>query len=204
MLMLDHIAVAAETLDEGRAHLESMLGITLNAGGHHAVMGTHNLLTGMEDGLYFELIAIDPEAAAPNRPRWFDLDRFSGPPRLTNWICGTDDMDAALAALPGAGEPLEVERGDLRWRMGVPADGVLPFDKVHPALIEWQGDVHPVQRLPNSGLRLLELRVMHPRADALRAALAPHLSESRVSYVTAQAPGLEAVLDSPLGRKVLR
>ncbi len=203
-LTLDHIAVAAETLDAGRAHLEQALGITLSAGGQHAVMGTHNLLTGMEDGLYFELIAIDPQAPKPAHPRWFDLDRFVGAPRLTNWILRCDDLDAALAALPGAGAALDVARGDLRWRMGVPADGVLPFDNTHPALIEWKGAAHPVDRLPNSRMRLVELRVMHPQAGALRDTLAPYLDDARIRFAEAPAPALEAVLDTPNGRQVLR
>lgn len=203
MLTLDHIAVAAETLDEGRAFVEGLLGTPLLPGGRHAVMGTHNMLLGLQDGLYFELIAIDPDAPPPDRPRWFDLDRFAGPPRLTNWICRVPELDAALDALQ-AGAPLDVARGDLRWRMGVPVDGRLPFDNCHPALIEWQGDVHPMDRLPNSGLRLSALRILHPRAGEMQALLAPVLNDPRVSFVPADAPALEAVIETPAGERVLR
>lgn len=28
----------------------------------------------MEDGMYLEVIAVDPDAPAPTRPRWFSLD----------------------------------------------------------------------------------------------------------------------------------
>lgn len=203
MLTLDHIAVAAETLDEGRAFVEDLLGTPLLPGGRHAVMGTHNMLLGLQDGLYFELIAIDPDAPPPDRPRWFDLDRFAGPPRLTNWICQVPDLGAALDVLQ-AGAPLDVARGDLRWRMGVPVDGRLPFDNCHPALIEWQGDVHPMDRLPNSGLRLSALRILHPRADEMQALLAPVLNDPRVSFMLADAPALEAVIETPVGERVLR
>ena len=37
-------------------------------------MGTHNRVLGMAGGMYLEVIAIDPDAAAPERPRWFGLD----------------------------------------------------------------------------------------------------------------------------------
>lgn len=203
MLTLDHIAVAAETLDEGRAFAEDLLGTPFLPGGRHAAMGTHNMLLGLQDGLYLELIAIDPDAAPPGRARWFGLDTFQGPPRLTNWICRVPDLDAALGRLP-AGEPLDLARGDLRWRMGVPADGHLPFDDCHPALIEWQDGRHPMDRLPDSGLRLSALRVLHPRADEMQALLAPVLNDPRVSFVPADTPALEAVIETPAGERVLR
>lgn len=204
MLELDHIAVAANSLDEGRAYVEQTLGIPLAPGGQHPLMGTHNLLVGLEDGLYFEVIAIDPDAPKPAHPRWFDLDNFSGPPRLTNWVCRTPDITAALADLPDAGTALDITRGDLRWFMAVPADGCLPFDNIHPAVMQWQGEAHPAPRLPQSGARLTALRVFHPQAEALRDRLAPHLEDARISYHTADAPALEAVFDTPHGERVLR
>ena len=60
-------------------------------------MATHNRLLGLGD-LYLEVIAADPSAPRPAWPRWFDLDRFTGAPRLTNWICACDDLEAAVAA----------------------------------------------------------------------------------------------------------
>ena len=58
--------------------------------------GTHNLLLGLDDGLYLEVISIDPGAPQPAFPRWFDLDRFSGVPRISNWICRTDALGKLL------------------------------------------------------------------------------------------------------------
>ena len=111
---LDHIAVAGETLAEATAHVEAALGVPMQPGGEHAVFHTHNTLMGLADGLYLEAISVNPAAPVPERPRWFDLDRFAGPARLTNWICRCDDLDATLAALPdGFGAPVELQRGDL-------------------------------------------------------------------------------------------
>ena len=39
---VDHLVVAARTLDEGVAWCEATLGITPTAGGQHPLMGTHN------------------------------------------------------------------------------------------------------------------------------------------------------------------
>src|SRR5690606_778954 len=110
-------------------------GVPMQGGGKHPLFGTHNRLLGMADGLYLEVIAIDPAAPDPGRARWFDLDRFDGAPRLTNWICRTGSMADTLATLPGAGEVVPLSRGDLRWLMAVPPDGRLPFDQAHPAVI---------------------------------------------------------------------
>ena len=100
-LTLDHIAISAGTLEEGVAFVEAALGVPLAGGGQHPHMATHNRLLGLGD-VYLEVIAADPAAPRPTWPRWFDLDRFDGPPRLTNWICRTDDLDAAVAVSPPA------------------------------------------------------------------------------------------------------
>ncbi|MGV6846995.1 MAG: VOC family protein [Marinibacterium sp.] len=204
MLQLDHMAVAGETLREATEAVEAALGVKLQAGGRHAFFATRNCLLGLADGLYLEAIAVDPGAPAPTRPRWFDLDRFAGPPRLTNWICRVPDLDAALAALPGGvGDPVDLARGKFRWRMAVPGDGRLPFDNLFPAQISWLGDAHPGDHLTASGCRLSRLVVTHPEARALSAVLAPFLRDPRVVFDPGAA-GLLAELDTPHGRRLLR
>ena len=200
---LDHIAVSGSTLAQATDTAEAALGVTLQPGGEHAVFHTHNTLLGLEDGLYLEAIAINPAAPSPTRPRWFDLDRFEGPARLTNWICRCADLDATLAALPdGFGAPVSLQRGDLRWRMAVPRSGVLPFDNCAPALIEWEGDAHPAARLAASGCRLRLLSVQHPEADALGALLAPFLTDDRIAFKTGAAQ-LSATFDAKQGTATL-
>lgn len=202
--LFDHLAIAAVDLDDGAAAIEAALGVPLQGGGKHAAMGTHNRLVSLGEGEYLEVIAIDPAAEGPGRPRWFALDGFSGAPRPRAWILRCDDLGAALARAPaGAGVPMGFRRDALTWRMAVPDSGVLPFDGVFPALIEWgQGVAHPAGRLPDRGVRLTGLTLRHPQADALRAALAPLVSDPRLCVQTG-APGIEAVFDTPSGRRVL-
>ena len=69
MLTFDHIAVAAETLAAATDYAEAGLGVALQPGGEHAVFHTHNTLLGLEDGLYLEAIAINPNAPTPDRSR---------------------------------------------------------------------------------------------------------------------------------------
>ena len=200
---LDHIALSGSTLSQVTEATETALGVALQTGGEHAVFHTHNSLLGLEDGLYLEAIAINPAAPQPTRPRWFDLDRFAGPARLTNWICRCDDLDATLAALPGGfGIPVSLQRGDLRWRMAVPADGVLPFDNCAPALIEWESKDHPAARLNRSGCRLDQLMISHPDAAALGALLKPFLQDSRVEFAEGPA-GLSAQVETLDGMRRL-
>ncbi|PTE16065.1 VOC family protein [Pseudogemmobacter blasticus] len=202
-LTFDHLALAAETLEAGVAHVEAALGLPMAGGGEHPLMGTHNRLMGLGD-LYFEVIAINPAAPPPGRPRWFDLDRFSGRPRLTNWICRCDDIAAELAlSPPGTGRVLDLQRGDFRWQMAVPDDGRLPFDNAFPALIHWQGSLHPAPRLPDTGARLTRLEIAHPQAEALRAALAGRLADPRVVVLAGPSPAMRASFSTPHGVRVL-
>jgi hypothetical protein len=203
MLRIDHIAVAAETLAEGVSVVEEALGVSLAAGGQHPLMATHNRLLGL-GGLYLEVISVDPDAPAPDRPRWFNLDNFTGAPRLSNWIAACDDLDAMLAALPqDLGRPLSLSRGNLRWRMAVPDSGQLPFDDAFPALIQWEGSAHPAGRLQDSGLRLSRLEIAHPEAAAIRSALAPHLGDSRVVFTDGATKAMRAEFTGPDGTRVL-
>jgi hypothetical protein len=181
-LRLDHLAVSCATLATGVAAVEAALGVPLAPGGEHPTMGTHNRLLSLGPQEYLEVIAINPDAPAPGRPRWFDLDRFAGEPRLTNWVAAVEDMDAALTASPaGTGEPVDLSRGDFRWTMAVPGNGCLPFDGCFPALIRWQGQAHPALRLPDHGVRLMELTLQHPQADALRATLGTLTRDPRLT-----------------------
>lgn len=202
MLTFDHIAISAMTLEEGVAHVEQALGLSLAGGGQHPHMATHNRLLGLGD-LYLEVIAIDPTAPKPAWPRWFDLDNFTGPPRVTNWVARTDDLPAALAAAPdGTGIPVALSRGNYHWQMAVPADGKLPFDGAHPALIQWQPPHHPTQALPEQNIRLTRLEIAHPQADALRAALAS-LSDPRIQITQGPRKDLRATFATPHGTRHL-
>ena len=203
MLRLDHLAVSAATLADGVAWVEDALGVALAQGGKHAHMSTHNRLLSLGD-IYLEVIAIDPTAPTPAWPRWFDLDHFTGPPRLTNWIAACDDLEAELAlSPPGTGTPVSLERGDLRWRMAVPAGGRLPYDGCFPALISWQGPLHPAALLPDMGVRLNRLDIAHPDAAQLTKHLKTRLSDPRITLVPGPQKAMRATFSTPHGPRVL-
>jgi len=191
---LDHIAIGAASLAEGVAWVEARLGVTLAAGGEHATMGTHNRLLSLGPSEYLEVIAVNPAAPAPPHRRWFGLDDFSGAPRPVSWVVRTDNL-AAMHLPADVGAPMALSRGDLRWRLTVPASGQGPYDGLYPSLIEWQG-AHPATRLPPSGLRLLALELSHPEITGLAASLP--LADARIGFRSA-APGLRLCFATPSG-----
>ena len=202
MLEFDHIAISAASLSEGADWIENLLGQPLAAGGNHPTMGTHNALLSLGPAEYLEVIAIDADADGPTHPRWFALDRFDGPPRLTNWICRTRDLNAALNASPaGAGRTMALSRGDLRWQMAVPSNGELPFDDCFPALIQWDGP-HPAPRLPDHGCRLNCLEIGHPEIERLGAALGG-MEDARIRMIRSEASHLRAFIATPAGDRVI-
>jgi Glyoxalase-like domain len=185
---VDHLVVAARTLDDGVAWCEAALGITPGPGGAHPLMGTHNRLftiaTPAWPRAYFEIIAVDPNAGAPGRKRWFDLDdtalraALQRGPQLVHWAAGVDDVAQALAVLAArgidAGRALAATRdtpsGVLRWQIAVRDDGRRQLGGAVPTLIEW-GDVHPTDTMPSSGVTLSALRVRGRERAQLAVAL---------------------------------
>jgi hypothetical protein len=171
---VDHIAVTAPSLEIGAAWVEQVLGVAPQAGGEHPQMGTHNVLLRLGDDVYLEVIAVNPRAPAPGRPRWFGLDAQApdSPPRVRNWIARTSDIATALVA---AGEKLgpatAMQRGDLQWLITIPEDGKPLMGGTAPALIEWKTGPHPASRLQDHGLGLLALELFHPRPHRLMALL---------------------------------
>ncbi len=171
-LALDHLVVAAATLDQGVAWCEQALGHAPQAGGRHAFMGTHNRILSIRSArfprAYLEVIAIDPDGVVPARPRWFGLDEpalrsaLEAGPRLIHWVARCDDVRAVAAGFRAAGfdpgDIVNAERatpqGLLRWQISVRPDGRRLAHGAVPMLIEW-GDVHPSSSLPASGCALV-------------------------------------------------
>jgi Glyoxalase-like domain len=206
IVAFDHLVVAASTLEQGEQHIEALLGVRAQRGGKHVAMGTHNSLLKLGPRSFLELIAIDPDGAAPARPRWFALDTpvmrqaLSEAPRLIHWVARSDDIEAARRACridPGPAHPME--RGSFRWRITIPDDGHLPGDGVVPTLIQWSDARHPADGLPESGVRLTALAGAHPEPAGIRATLAA-LSLGETMKVTFNAtPRVAALLITPRG-----
>ncbi len=209
LLDIDHIAVAARTLEEGVAYVEAALGARMTGGGKHARMGTHNKLLRLGDDLYLEVIAVDPQSPAPASPRWFALDqpqtweRLQTPTVWTWVVRATSPLDLFLSDRGFTGEVQTISRDALSWQMLLPSDGSMQADGAWPTLMRWPPGVHPLNSLAESGCTWKRLIVMHPRAGELAAALGPMLADGRIQFVHAPQKSLRLVVDTPAGERVL-
>ncbi len=207
---LDHLIVAAETLDQGEDYLESLLGARPQRGGKHVAMGTHNSVLKLGERCYLELIAIDPDAAAPERPRWFDLDRpamralLGQRPRLIHWAARTDDIEAARRASAIDPGPVHaMSRGSFRWRITIPDDGTRPGAGVLPTLIQWEDARHPADDMTDAGLRVAALAAAHPEPGSMRAVLVTLGLGETLKVTFDAAPRVAAMLTTRRGSVTL-
>ena len=60
MHKLDHVVIAANTLEEGTSYIENKLHVKLSDIGYHKDMGTYNRVAKISKSVYLEVIAIDP------------------------------------------------------------------------------------------------------------------------------------------------
>lgn len=222
-LKFDHLVIAADTLEAGEAHVIEQLGltdVTPQRGGKHAAMGTHNSLLGLWGGAYLEIIAVDPQAPAPARPRWFGLDdeaikaRLARGPYLAHWVARVErprSLARWQSQYPARLAPvLPMTRGDYRWQIGVPENGTLPTwqgagQGVVPTLIQWDTPQHPADALPSSDCAIRLLRGFHPQADTVADQLRWLGADGLIALeATLVEASLVAEIDTPQGTRTLR
>lgn len=212
-LELDHLVVAASTLDQGVAWCRETLGVEPGPGGRHPTMGTHNRLLRIDgagfDRAYLEILAIDPDARAPGRARWFGMDLVQpdAPPCLIHWVARTPRIERPLEALRAVGidagsviaASRETPEGLLQWRIAVREDGELMIAGVVPTLIEW-GARHPTASMPATGVALQSLTLGGLPTAVSQALDLPSSWLGAADHV----PRLEVSLQTPRGTVVLR
>jgi hypothetical protein len=172
-------------------------------------MGTHNALLRLGSATYLEVLAIDPAAPKPDRPRWFQLDELSQDsiPRLAAWVLATSDIHAAFAASPFHEGTIErMTRGEYEWLISISPDGGLPCQGVAPTLIQWLNGGHPAGALQDSGYSLVRLEGFHPQAETITAWLGSIGFAGDFSVSPSQppdSPRLTAVIRTPGGDRTL-
>lgn len=220
---LDHLVIAAPSLEAGVIWCEQTLGVTPGPGGEHPLMGTHNRLALISSHsaphAYLEIIAINKQAT-PTKPgqqsRWFGLDepamqqqlqQFG--PQLIHWVARVADLPQALAGAHRSGWDLGVavhasrmtSQGLLSWSIAVRPDGRLQAEGVMPTLIGWGQETHPTYSMAPSGLAIRELVCCHPQAAALN--LVWHQAGGQLERFRAGPAKISALLETPRGSVLL-
>ena len=222
---IDHLVVAAHSLQQGVEWCEATLGITPAAGGEHEKYGTHNRLfkiaTPAFPVAYLEIIAINPDAVIEKKPpptRWFDLDNqqlqseLVKSPRLIHFVANTSNIQDARHAWKAQGidrgpvihASRKTPKGLLQWQITVRLDGERLFDGTLPTLIQWGKpeavdpmNLHPRNHLPRSGVSLKSLDISHPSASKIQAAY-DAISLGHIA-VSEGSPNILATLQTPKG-----
>jgi hypothetical protein len=212
---IDHLVVVADSLEQGAAWCEATFGVPPGPGGAHPLMGTHNRLLSISgpdfDRCYLEIIAIDPQAPPPRRPRWFGMDGEAlqaaarERPRLAHVVARTTNIEMLRWGLincqldPGAliAAHRDTAHGRLSWRITVRDDGCTECGGALPTLIEWQG-AHPCDHLPASSVSLVTLSL---RGIPMRSREVLRLA--RVATERDEGPALRATLRTPQGTVTL-
>lgn len=206
---IDHLVITAPSLEGGVEYVRQALGVSPQAGGQHPRMGTHNCVLKLGEQLYLEVISVNPNAAKPERPRWFQLDEPDQlhATRLATWVVRTNDIQAAVAASPvflGEIEPMSRDR--MSWLITVSVDGSLPLQGIAPTLIQWPAGVHPTATMRASGCSLVRLEAYHPEAEKISSLLQSIGFEGAFSIgplAPGQTPRLVAHIETPTGLRQL-
>ena len=201
---IDHLVLAAPSLDIGCRAVEALTGVAPVFGGVHSGAGTHNALLSLGPPTYLEVIARDP-AQADVPPSPLVPDDLGDEPRLVAFAVGCDDIVAAVAALraagvTGAGEPFGMARqrpdgAVLSWRVAFVAGGRI--GGATPFLISWDSGGSPAYDAPAGG-RFVALRTGDP--DPAQARLASEVLGVDVLIESSSTRRLEATITTLSGR----
>ena len=211
MQKLDHLTVIAPTLDEGVSHVRNCLDLDVPFGTRHGYMGTHNHRLQLGDGVYLEIIALDPDCMVSDRARWFDLDDpktvrsdWEDGRRLRGWVACTVDIVLDVRRHPGVfGKRVSLPTAKPEFDFSIPSDGSLPLDGAAPSLIDHRGDPTSMADIPDLEASLQSVTLEHPDPASI-AALYHDLEIDRPPEVV---PGSKLryreQIDAPRGQREL-
>jgi hypothetical protein len=170
---IDHLIITVSDLKTGMDYVENLLGVRPIIGGRHPKLGTHNALVSLGETIYLEIVAPDPELAAPERGRFLE-GSFDNTPKLATWVMRTEEIEALASHTSQHGLDLgEVQQGKretpdgkiISWKLTDPYewahDGAIPF------LISWGDTPHPASTTPIAG-EFINLIVESPEPEQLK------------------------------------
>ena len=204
---IDHLVIGAAELDKATKQIQDFIKAKFLAGGKHPLMATHNRLIKLQNSLYMEIIAADPNASLARNPkrknRWFSLDssatqkRLSRAPQPLCWVVAVNNIEqTSMHCGYNPGNVIEMTRGDLKWKITVSENGELPESGVLPILIEWPNGKHPTKTMPESNMFLEKLNLFHPHPNEIKQILSK-LNVNGPIRVNLGEPKLQFLLKTP-------
>ena len=194
-LVVDHLVWCVDSVAEGMEKFEALTGVRPCIGGQHLGLGTHNALLSLGDGVYLEILALDP--AQKMEARWIGID-CPTKPCLATYCVQADQADGKDGKLENT------EGKTLKWRLAADhhTSGYekLPFRGLVPFIVDWS--VNPLEHpsaISPKRCRLAELRAYHPNPGELRKVFEA-LNVKGIMVEAGDTERLEAILDSPNGQ----
>ena len=195
---IDHVILGIDDLDRGVQAFEAATGVKPVYGGKHPG-GTHNALASLGDGIYLEILAIQPGAAVQGEFAGLKAVKALTP---IGWAVSSKDSAQLRDSLRAAGiavsEPVDGSRttptgSTLSWQSLALKDGFAEA----PFFIVWsEQTAHPSTTSP-SGCKLQQWQVASPRVkdlQQLRQAL-----DLRVDVAETKASSMRLSLTCPKG-----
>jgi len=200
MAKLDHFIYLVSSLEEGIAWFESRCGVSPRYGSSHQGLGTHNALLSLGNGMYIELLAIDPEQVGPDdaRPVFLGADtptdqlprfvayciRIEPAGHLAEWCCTVSQECGVDLGQPQPMSRTEIDGTEVSWTLawqthkGGAAN--LPLGGLTPFAIDWGNaieiGVHPSVSAPGANnVSLLGIYATTPDVAEAKVVLASML-----------------------------
>lgn len=172
-LAIDHLLIGTPDLDLGCQWVADLFGVEPVAGGSHPGHGTRNALLGLENDVYIEILAPDPEQSK-DLPTSYYLRKMEQP-SLMWWAARCQDFDHISNLLQiqnisiksrGPWCRLLPDGQELKWELLIP--GTSEFQTALPFFIDWKNmQLHPSRNLPVCGA-LNSLKINHPATEKLQ------------------------------------
>lgn len=203
--MIDHIVYGVGNLTKGMEKLHQLTGVQPTPGGKHLEFGTHNALLGLGQGVYLELIALDPENRKAQN-KWMGMELLASP-KVIRWAIKSDDIIMQAKILAEYKEELGIikkgrrrrpDGSELSWKLTLPESS--SEVEICPFLIDWGDSVHPADGL-SSQCSISNMTFFHPKPKLSQNVLDLLSYDSKI--IESKKERIEVTLNTPKGEIIL-
>jgi imidazolonepropionase-like amidohydrolase len=202
---MDHILLGASDLERAMIEFERVTGVRPQYGGKHP-FGTHNALVSLGNGLYIELIALQPGAKPPPFfPQLAALENLTQNLTPIGWAASITAPQQTRQRLDSEGLHIGEARAGSRIKPGGTTLQWEVFElerqlRGAPLFISWAPDsVHPSTTSP-TGCKLQSFTIATPERDMVSRLVS--ILEISIPVLQAPTERFTLALDCPKGKVV--